>query len=200
MPNRRYLSSLHGTRSEQIIPTRKAHPRVSPGTPVNPLRITLPPPIGICLRLATAHRVGKIAALQRDLEEEPQGSGTDVDGRYRRSDRPQPQLIAMDVLGGGLVGRPAQEIGKPFDVANIVLLSLGAKPPDRHVLGRSLGAPVLGEVLRPLNLKTGRLPPGTPQNPSGATNYRESGLVHRPFADVRTGVLHRLTRRILGPR
>ena len=65
--------------------------------------------------------LGKIAALQRDLEEEPQGSGTDVDGRYRRPDRRQPQLIAMDILGGGLVGRPAQEIGKPFDVADIVV-------------------------------------------------------------------------------
>ena len=63
-------------------------------------------------------RVGKIAALQRDLEEEPQGSGTDVDGRYRRADRRQPQLVAMDILGGGLVGRPAQKIGKPFDVAD----------------------------------------------------------------------------------
>src|ERR1700756_644508 len=69
--------------------------------------------------------VGKIAALQRDPEEEPQGSGTDVDGRYRRPDRRQPQLIAMDILGGGLVGRPAQKIGKPFDVADIVELSLG---------------------------------------------------------------------------
>src|SRR5271168_3144974 len=56
--------------------------------------------------------LGKIAALQRDLEEEPQGSGTDVGGRYRRPDRRQPQLIAMDILGGGLVGRPAQKIGK----------------------------------------------------------------------------------------
>jgi hypothetical protein len=66
-------------------------------------------------RFADRHnRVDKIAALQRDLEEEPQGSGTDVDGRYRRSDRRQPQLIAMDVLGGGLVGRLAQEIGKPL--------------------------------------------------------------------------------------
>jgi len=43
----------------------------------------------------------------------------------------------MDVLDGGLVGRLAQEIGKPFDVADIVLLSLGAKPPDRHVLDQS---------------------------------------------------------------
>jgi hypothetical protein len=37
----------------------------------------------------------------------------------------------MDILGGGLVGRLAQEIGKPFDVADIVVLSLGAKPTDR---------------------------------------------------------------------
>src|SRR3974390_425345 len=40
--------------------------------------------------------LGKIVALQCDLEEEPQGSGTDVYGRPRRSDRRQPQLIAMD--------------------------------------------------------------------------------------------------------
>jgi hypothetical protein len=69
-------------------------------------------------------------SIQCDLEEEPQGGGTDVDGRYRRSDRRQPQLIAMDILGDGLVGRLAQEIGKPFDVADIVVLSLGAKPAD----------------------------------------------------------------------
>jgi hypothetical protein len=43
----------------------------------------------------------------------------------------------MDILGGGLVGRPAEEISKPFDVADIVQLSLGAKPPDRHVLDQS---------------------------------------------------------------
>ena len=47
--------------------------------------------------------LGKIAALQRDLEEEPQGRGTDIDGRYRRPDRRQPQLIAMDILWGGAV-------------------------------------------------------------------------------------------------
>src|ERR1700730_8106076 len=57
--------------------------------------------------------LGKIVALQRDLEEEPQGSGTDVDGRYRRPDRRQPELITMDILGGSLVGRPAEKIGKP---------------------------------------------------------------------------------------
>src|SRR5215469_10457412 len=67
-----------------------------------------------------------------------QGSGTDVDGRYRRPDRRQSQLIAMDILWGGLVGRPAQKIGKPFDVADIVELSLGAKLADRHVLDQSL--------------------------------------------------------------
>src|SRR4029077_7504926 len=81
--------------------------------------------------------LGKIAALQRDLEEEPQSSGTNVDGRYHRPDRRQPQLIAMDILGGGLVGRPAQKIGKPFDVADIVELRLGAKPADCHVFDQS---------------------------------------------------------------
>ncbi len=82
--------------------------------------------------------LGKIVALQRDVEEEPQGSGTDVDGRYRRPDRRQPQLIAMDILGGSLVGRPAQKIGKPFDVADIVVLGLGTKPADCHVLDQPL--------------------------------------------------------------
>src|SRR5205085_9830447 len=81
--------------------------------------------------------LGKIVAFQRDLEEEPQGSGTDVDGRYRRPDRRQPQLIAMNILGGSLVGSTAQKIGKPFDVADIVELGLGAKPADRHVLDHS---------------------------------------------------------------
>ena len=55
--------------------------------------------------------LGKIVAFQRDLEEEPQGSGSDVGGPYRRPDRCQPQLIAMDILGRSLVGRPGQAAG-----------------------------------------------------------------------------------------
>jgi hypothetical protein len=46
-------------------------------------------------------------------------------------------LIAMDILGSGLVGGPAEKIGKPFDVADILVLSLGAEPVDRHVLDQS---------------------------------------------------------------
>src|SRR6516165_11004290 len=42
--------------------------------------------------------LGKIVALQRDLEEEPQGRGTGIDSLYRRPDRRQRQLIAMDIL------------------------------------------------------------------------------------------------------
>src|SRR6201997_5784822 len=53
--------------------------------------------------------LGKIVALQWDLEEEPQRSGADVGGSHRRPDRGQPYLIAMDILDGGLVDRPAQE-------------------------------------------------------------------------------------------
>src|SRR3984893_12062062 len=81
---------------------------------------------------------GKIAALQCDLEEEPQGTGARVDGRYRRSDRCQPQLVAMDVLRGGLVGRPAKEVCKAFDVADVVVLGHGTKPADRHVVDQPL--------------------------------------------------------------
>src|SRR5215470_15016752 len=40
----------------------------------------------------------------------------------------------MDILGGGFVGRPTQKIGKLFDVADVLVLSLGTEPPDRHVL------------------------------------------------------------------
>jgi len=43
----------------------------------------------------------------------------------------------MDILGGGLVGRPAQKIGKLFDVADILVVRLGAEPADRHVLDQS---------------------------------------------------------------
>src|SRR5499427_8846300 len=90
---------------------------------------------GEAARLTGRHdALGKIGALQRNLEEEAQGSGTDVRGRYRRPDRRQPQLIAMDILGGGFVGRPTQKIGKLFDVADVLVLSLGIEPPDRHVL------------------------------------------------------------------
>src|SRR5215467_7007643 len=40
----------------------------------------------------------------------------------------------MDILGGGFVGRPTQKIGKLFDVADVLVLSPGIEPPDRHVL------------------------------------------------------------------
>jgi hypothetical protein len=43
----------------------------------------------------------------------------------------------MDILCGGLVDRPADEIGKLFDVADILVLRLGAKPADRHVFDQS---------------------------------------------------------------
>jgi hypothetical protein len=41
------------------------------------------------------------------------------------------------VLRDGLVRRAADEIRKAFDVADILVLSPGAKPADRHVLDQS---------------------------------------------------------------
>src|SRR5215471_11342391 len=60
-------------------------------------------------------------------------SATSTAGR----DNGRASAVAMDILGGGLVGRPAQEIGKLFDVADILVVRLGAEPADRHVLDQS---------------------------------------------------------------
>src|SRR5215813_6446478 len=100
----------------------------------------------------------------------------------------------MDILGGGLVGRPAEEIGKLFDVADILGLSLGAEPADRHVLDQSPAYRTDGLVghwglLSWVRFKApqsqDRTPASaTPRDPSLATNYRGSGLVHRRFLVV----------------
>src|SRR6516162_10250706 len=94
----------------------------------------------------------------------------------------------MDILGGGLVGRPAQEIGKLFDMADILVLSLGL---SRRIVMSSIsrrrnglmalsviGAPVLSEVLGPSISRQDACFCYSPR-PSLATNYRGSGLVHR---------------------
>src|SRR5215470_4977830 len=64
----------------------------------------------------------------------------------------------MDILGGGLVGRPAQKIGKLFDVADILVVRPGAEPVVMSSINRRrnglmalsvIGAPVLGAVFSP---------------------------------------------------
>src|SRR5215472_7166988 len=93
---------------------------------------------GQAARLAGRYDLfGKIGTLQRDPEEEPQRRGSGVDRPYRRSNRRQPHLIATDILRGRLLGGPAYEIGKLFDVADILLLRLGMQPADRHVFDQS---------------------------------------------------------------
>src|SRR5262249_14556810 len=98
----------------------------------------------------------------------------------------------MDILGGGLVGRPAQEIGKLFDVADILVLRLGAEPADRHVLDQSPAERTDGRVghwgllawvrfLVPRS-QDRTLASATLRDPPLATNYRESGLVLRRLA------------------
>src|ERR1700746_832982 len=100
----------------------------------------------------------------------------------------------MDILGGGLVGRPAQEIGKLFDVADILVVRLGAEPADRQVLDQSpaqrtdglLGHwGLLSWVRSSAPRSQDRTPASaTPRDPSLATNYRGSGLVHRRILPV----------------
>src|SRR5262250_2481257 len=97
----------------------------------------------------------------------------------------------MDILGGGLIDRPAQEIGKLFDVADILAVRLGAEPADRHVLDQPpayrTDGPVghwglLSWVRSSAPRSQDRTPASaTPRDPSLPTNYRGSGLVLRPI-------------------
>src|SRR6516225_6783535 len=103
----------------------------------------------------------------------------------------------MDILGGGLVGRPAQEIGKLFDVADILVVRLGAEPADRHVLDQSPAERtdglvghwgLLSWVRSSAPRSQDRTPASaTPRDPSLATNYRGSGLVVCPACSLAWG-------------
>src|SRR6516225_11843781 len=100
----------------------------------------------------------------------------------------------MDIFGGGLVGRPAQKIGKPFDVADILVVRPGAEPAKRHVLDQPPASRtdglvghwgLLSWVRSSAPRSQDRTPASaTPRDPSLATNYRGSGLVHRPLGDL----------------
>src|SRR5215831_8042567 len=102
----------------------------------------------------------------------------------------------MDILGGGLVGRPAEEIGKLFDVADILGLSLGAEPAYRtDGLVGHWG--LLSWVRFKAPQSQDRTPASaTPRDPSLATNYRESGFVLRRRAAGAPGAEKR---RVLPP-
>src|SRR5262245_1089030 len=103
----------------------------------------------------------------------------------------------MDVLRSGRVERPAHEIREAFNVADILVLSVGAQPADRHVLDQSPAQRTDGLVghwgllswVRSSTPRSQDRTPGsaTPRDPCLATNYRGSGLVHRPFPDLRLG-------------
>src|SRR6516165_11684423 len=99
----------------------------------------------------------------------------------------------MDILGGGLVGRPAQEIGKLFDMADILVLSLGL---SRRIVISSIsrrrnglmalsviGAPVLSEVQGPSISRQDAWLALLPEL-ALATSYRVSGLVPRRILPV----------------
>src|SRR6516225_4103921 len=101
----------------------------------------------------------------------------------------------MDIFGGGLVGRPAQKIGKPFDVADILVVRPGAEPAKRHVLDQPPASRTDGLVghwgllswVRSSTPRSQDRTPAsaTPRNPSLVTNYRGSGLVLRHDLAVR---------------
>src|SRR5262249_18558256 len=115
----------------------------------------------------------------------------------------------MDIFGGGLVGRPAQKIGKLFDVADILVVRLGAEPADRHMSSISrrrnglmalsvIGGSCLGCGLQPAisrqdacfcysprpfpcyKLPRERFSPSDPQRPFDAGDRDGRGYLKRP--------------------
>src|SRR4051812_19365903 len=107
-----------------------------------------------------------LVAPERHLEKEPQRRDGLIDGRHTDAARRQMQLVAADVLETGQVWRSSEEGREVLDPLHIVMLGLRRELADRHVFDhappqRAHGlvghgdAPVLSEVVEPLDLKTG---------------------------------------------
>src|SRR5690242_21909548 len=97
----------------------------------------------------------------------------------------------MDILRSGLVERPAHEICEAFNVADILVLSVSAKPADRHVLDQTPAQRADGLLGHwgLLSLRRIKAPQSQDRTPASATsqvatNYRESGLVPCPLTTV----------------
>jgi hypothetical protein len=101
----------------------------------------------------------------------------------------------MVILGGGLVGGLAQEIGKRVGHSGAASWGqAGGSPRPRSAAGVTgrrhcllLGAPVLSEVLGPSISRQDAGLPLLQDPPAAATNYRESGLVLRRNLALRHG-------------
>src|SRR5437868_2716782 len=108
-----------------------------------------------------------LVAPERHLEKEPQRRDGLVDGRHTDAARRQMQLVAADVLETRRIRGSSEKRREVLDPLHVVMLGLRRKLADRHVLDhappqRAHGlvghgdAPVLSEVVEPLDLKTGR--------------------------------------------
>src|ERR1700736_4178869 len=111
--------------------------------------------------------LGQLGAIKRHLEEEPQRRDGDVDLWRACTARRQMQPKTAHVLRLGRGGRAAEERGEVLDPLHVVMLGFWRELADRHVFDHApaqrtdglLGhgdAPVLTEVVDPLDLKTGR--------------------------------------------
>src|SRR5271154_2508758 len=132
---------------------------------------------------------GKVGAVERHIEEEPQRRDGGVDLRRAGAARRQMQPKAAHILQPCCVGRATKERGEILDPLHVVMLGFWRELTDRHVFGHAstqradslLGhgdAPVSSEVV-----KTPRSQDRTPRPammlaaPLAAARYRASGLV-----------------------
>lgn len=81
---------------------------------------------------------GKIRAINRGIEEEPQRRHDTVHRRHRDALALLPYLEAAQIIHGRGIGRPREKAGKSSDVAQIVALSLVPEVAQVHVVDQAL--------------------------------------------------------------
>jgi len=84
------------------------------------------------------HHRHQLAAVERDLEEEPEARDRRVDRHRRSALINQVQLKSPQILPSGSVGRAAQEAGQASHGAHIGDLRLAVKLAQAHVLDHAL--------------------------------------------------------------
>src|SRR4051794_21640150 len=104
---------------------------------------------------------------ERDPEEEPERRDGLIECRHANAARRQMQLVAADVLETRRIRGSSERRREVLDPLHVVMLGLWRKLADCHVFDHALpqrahgllghgDAPVLSEVVEPLDLKTGR--------------------------------------------
>lgn len=89
-------------------------------------------------RRDAGHPVAEAGPPEGDVEEEAQRRAGEVHAGIAGAQAREIKLVAPQVLGLGLVRRPAEEGGELGDLADIIALGMRTEPADGRVLNHPL--------------------------------------------------------------